>query len=70
MEIQFKTVRQSQIADLMWKAQTNEEVYKLINHFGHDAVVVYHMMVAVHFDNCQDIDQAETILKNIFNNGK
>ena len=65
MEIQFKTVRQSQIADLMWEAETNEEVYKLINHFGHDAVVVYHMMVAATYDEVTDIELAEGILKDI-----
>ena len=65
MEIQFKTVRQSQIADLMWEAQTNEEVIKLINHFGHDAVVVYHMMVAATYDDVTDVELAKGILKDI-----
>jgi hypothetical protein len=70
MDIKFATVRQSQIADLMWEAQTNEEVHKLINHFGHDAVVVYHMMLAQYFDDIKDTAEASEILRNISNNGR
>lgn len=65
MEIQFKTVRQSQIADLMWEAQTNDEVNKLIDQFGHDALVVYHMMVAATYDQVTDTDQAQEFIARV-----
>ena len=65
MEIQFKTVRQSQIADLMWEAQTNDEVNKLIDQFGHDALVVYHMMVAATYDQVTDTNQAQEFIARV-----
>ena len=66
MELQLSNKRQHEIADLMWEAQTNDEVNKLINQFGHDALVVYHMMVAATFDDTENTDLAMDTLSNIF----
>lgn len=66
MDLQLANQLQHEIANLMWEAETNEEVSELITKFGHDAMVVYHMMVAATFDDVEDVFVANHILKDIF----
>lgn len=66
MEIRFANQTQRNIADLMWEAESLEEVNKIIRVFGHDAVVVYHMITAATFDEVDDVDVAKNVLDRIF----
>lgn len=66
MDIQFANQIQANIADLMWEAKSLEDVDKIIKVFGHDAVVVYHMITAHAFDEVDSVDIAKAILEKIF----
>lgn len=63
MEIRFANAAQCKIADLIWEAQSREDVDKIIRVFGHDARVVYNMIVAASFDQVDSIDEAEAVLR-------
>ena len=65
MELVLKTVRQQMIADLLWVAQTQEEVNVILKVFGHDARVVYDLMLAASFDQVQETHLAERVLVDI-----
>lgn len=62
MELQLSNKLQHHIADLLWKAETQSEVNKIIATYGSDAKVVFDMMLAEHFDQISDTDLAEEIL--------
>jgi len=62
MELQLQNAAQHKIADLLWVAQTQQEVNAILRVFGHDAQVVYHMMTAAVFDDCTDTDLAESVI--------
>jgi hypothetical protein len=65
MELQLKTPAQVAIADLLWVAQTQEEVNVILKVFGHDARVVYELMIASAFDQVEETQQAERVLVDI-----
>ena len=62
MELQLQNAAQHKIADLLWVAQTEAEVRAILRVFGHDAYVVYHMMIAATFDDIDCVDQATAAL--------
>ncbi len=62
MELQLSNKLQHHIADLLWKAETQSEVNKIMATYGSDATVVFDMMLAEHFDQISDTDLAEEIL--------
>ena len=62
MELKLQNAVQHQIADLLWAAGSMNEVRNIIKVFGHDARVVYEMMVAATFDEVNDTAQAEEVL--------
>lgn len=66
MELNLQNPLQCKIAELLWKAQTQREVQEIITIFGHDARVVYEMMVAATFDDVSDVTQAQQALTKIF----
>jgi hypothetical protein len=51
----------------MWNAENNNVVNEIIKCYGHDAVVVYNMMVAAVFDQIDDTDIAEDVVAKIKN---
>jgi len=65
MELQLANPVQHKIADLLWAAESHAEVDKIIRVFGHDARVVYNMMVAATFDQEMGTDVAEKILQDL-----
>jgi hypothetical protein len=67
MELQLSNERQHHIANLLWEAQDNSAVRAIITVYGVDAVIVFNMMMAAHFDNCMDTDIAENILERFIN---
>jgi hypothetical protein len=67
MELQLSNKNQHRIADLMWKAQTTDEVQSIIKSNGKDAVIVFEMMLATFFDDQMETDMAEEILERIKN---
>jgi len=66
MELNLQNPLQCKIANLLWKAQTQREVQEIIAIFGHDARVVYEMMVAATVDDVDDVGQAQQALAKIF----
>lgn len=68
MELQLANKLQHHIADLLWEAKDTVEVKKIISIYGKDAHVVFHMMMAAHFDTHMDTDIASDVLKIIFKN--
>ena len=65
MELQLANPVQHKIADLLWAAESHAEVDKIIRVFGHDARVVYNMMVAATYDEVDSTDVAEQILRDL-----
>lgn len=65
MELQLQTAAQHKIADLLWVAETQDEVNSILRVFGHDARVVYELMIAATFDDVEDTSQALAILKGL-----
>lgn len=63
MNILFENAAQVAIADLLWAAQTQEEVDVVIRVFGPQAVVVQNMLVAAALDEVTEVDQAKEILE-------
>lgn len=63
MDIMFENKRQCAIADLLWAANTEQEVQAVIRVFGREAEVVYNMMVAAAFDEVNDVTQAQELLE-------
>jgi len=63
MELQLQNAAQHKIADLLWVAETQQEVNSILRVFGHDAYVVYNMMVAATFDQIENVQDAERVIK-------
>jgi hypothetical protein len=66
MELQLQNKHQVKIADLLWEAQDEASVNLILKTFGHDARVVYDMMIASTMDKVDDTDLAEHVLNKIF----
>ena len=62
MELQLQNAEQHRIADLLWVAQSQREVDAVLRAFGHNAYVVYNMMIAATFDQVDDTNLAEQAL--------
>lgn len=65
MELQLQNEYQYMIADLLWKATTQEQVDSILKIFEKDAHIVYNMMLAEYFDTVDDVDAAQKLLKRI-----
>ena len=65
MELQLANEQQHHIANLLWEAKDNRVVSLILREFGHDAHVVYHMMMAAYFDEHMDTDIAVEVLNTI-----
>ena len=63
MELQLQNDRQVKIADLLWEAQDQASVNLIIRTFGHDALVVYDMMIAATMDQVSETNLAEQVLE-------
>jgi hypothetical protein len=63
MEIQFKTVEQRRIADLLWACQSQAEVNVILRAFGLQAYIVKEMMIAATYDDVEDVALAQQVLK-------
>jgi hypothetical protein len=66
MEIKFQTERQHKIADFLWQAQDQEMVNMILKTFGHDAHIVYNMMIAHMLDEDKSTEVAKQVLNKIF----
>lgn len=62
MELKLQNAAQVKIADLLWVAQTQDEVNAILRVFGHDARVVYELMTAATFDDVDNTDLAKQAL--------
>jgi len=65
MELQLQNAAQHKIADLLWVAQSQQEVNSILRVFGHDAYVVYNMMVAATFDEVEHTQDAERVIQRL-----
>jgi len=63
MELQLQNQTQHEIADLLWAAETQKEVNRILQVFGHDARVVYEMMIAASVDKVEHTPDADEIIK-------
>ena len=66
MEIKFENELQVKIADLIWDADSMEDVGNIIAFFGHDGLVVYHMLIAHYFDESDEVNSAGQVVEEIF----
>jgi hypothetical protein len=62
MKIQGLSKRQRQIADLLWVAQTQDELRLIFRLYGDEARVVQDMMIAQGLDEVLDVDLANSVL--------
>lgn len=62
MELKLQNQLQHSIADLLWAAQSQEDVSRILRVFGHDARVVYELMIAETFDDIDNTDLASQVL--------
>lgn len=67
MELQLQNAKQHKIADLLWTAKTEQEVLDLVQKHGRDGRIVYELMVAASFDQINDTNIAEEVLRDIMN---
>jgi hypothetical protein len=65
MELQLQNAAQHKIADLLWVAQSQQEVNSILRVFGHDAHVVYNMMLAATFDQITDTPDADRVIQRL-----
>ncbi len=63
MELKLQNANQVKIADLLWVAETQEEVNVILKVFGRDARVVYDMMLAATFDQVSDTPDADRVIQ-------
>lgn len=63
MDLVLANTRQHLIADLLWAAETEQDVLSIVRQFGHDALVVREMMVAAAMDEDMGTDLAEAVLR-------
>lgn len=62
------TAKQKVIADLLWEAETTEELVSIMLVFGKEEVsVVKEMIVAATYDQMEDTDIANDYLKRFTN---
>jgi hypothetical protein len=54
MEIHGLNDAQRAIADMLWDCEDAHEVVNVIEAIGHEAQVVYQMILAAHFDTVND----------------
>lgn len=66
MKIEFANELQVKIADLIWDAPSMKDVDNIIAFFGHDGIVVFHMLMAHHFDEDNEVNNAGQVLQQIF----
>jgi len=62
MKIQGLSKRQRQIADLLWVAQTEDELRLIFRLYGDEARVVQDMIIAQGLDEVLDVDLANNVL--------
>jgi len=62
MYIQFTNQVQVKIADLMWNADSFDEVQRIASDYGKDGRIVYEMMMAEIFDGVDNTDLARSVL--------
>lgn len=65
MKLVLNNELQHKIADLLWDASDQEAVDTILNLWGKDAQVVYHMMVAEAIDLVDETDLAAQIIRNL-----
>ena len=65
MELILDTPQQHAIADLLWSAQTEDEVAEIVGTYGHVAIVVRELMIAAAMDEVTDTDLAQDVLRNL-----
>lgn len=65
IEIQFQHSQQVALAELLWNADTQEEVDAILAEHGRMAYVVRDMLVAAQLDEVQDTDLADAVIKRI-----
>lgn len=65
MELQLQNPAQHKIADLLWVAQSQDEVNAILRVFGHDARVVYEMMIAATFDEVDNTHDAQRVIQQL-----
>jgi len=60
------TKNQRILADTLWnKCQSQNDVDAVLRHFGHDARVVYELILAHSMDQIMDTDLAEIVIDRI-----
>lgn len=62
MELKLQTAEQMKIADLLWAADSMDEVTDILRMFGAPAMVVYELMTAAAFDEVTDTELAKSVL--------
>lgn len=65
MELILSNSNQHRIADLLWAAQSMEDMQAIVRANGRDAVVVRDMMLAAFMDEVNDTDLAQEVLRNL-----
>lgn len=65
MELILSNPNQHRIADLLWAAQSIEDMQAIVRANGRDAVVVRDMMLAAFMDEVNDTDLAQEVLRNL-----
>ena len=65
MELVLSNPNQHRIADLLWAAQSMEDMQAIVRANGRDAVVVRDMMLAAFMDEVNDTDLAQEVLRNL-----
>ena len=67
IEINGLTDRQKEIADMLWVAETMDQVNNIVEFFGPDGQIVSDMLIAATYDDIEETTQAAELLKKFTN---
>lgn len=65
MKIVFKNKLQAHVADLLWNAETDQQLKSIFAIYGKDAVTVQQMIIAHSLDEVNDTELAEIVINSI-----
>lgn len=65
MELHLQNKAQVRIADLLWAADSQEQVDSILQAYGHEARVVHDLMLIAAFDEVENTHAADRVIQEL-----